>query len=283
MKRILVTGGTGFIGKHVLQKLLKLKDIEIIVITRNLQKNSKIDIFRNIELVELNIEDVNRNTYQLLRKPDILIHLAWDGLPNYNEFFHMNKNLLNHIRFLENMIQSGLPNLLVTGTCFEYGLKNGLLVENFISDPRNSYSIAKDTLRKFLELMNLKYKFSFKWLRLFYMYGEGQSFNSLISQLEDSVLRGDKSFNMSGGEQIRDYLHVSEIADYIVKTSLQIKIDGIINCCSGKPISVRKFIENYISDKSYSITLNLGYYPYVDYEPFAFWGCTEKLKKVSSN
>ena len=87
---------------------------------------------------------------------------------------------------------------------------------------------------------------------------------------------------MSGGEQLRDYLPIDLVADYLVSCSLQTEITGIINCCSGRPISVRKFVEKYLEEKNINIKLNLGYYPYADYEPMAFWGDDTKLKKILS-
>ena len=56
------------------------------------------------------------------------------------------------------------------------------------------------------------------------------------------------------------------------------KVNGIINCCSGTPVSIRKLVENYLEKKHKSLHLNLGYYPYPDYEPMAFWGDNKKLK-----
>ena len=91
--------------------------------------------------------------------------------------------------------------------------------------------------------MRQEYPFSFKWVRLFYMYGKGQNPNSLLSQLDKAIANGDKAFNMSGGEQVRDYLPVEKVAEYIVKVALQDKINGVINCCSGEPVSVKEFEE----------------------------------------
>jgi dTDP-6-deoxy-L-talose 4-dehydrogenase (NAD+) len=88
---------------------------------------------------------------------------------------------------------------------------------------------------------------------------------------------------MSGGEQLRDYLPVSTVASNIVSLSLQQSVEGIINCCSGKPISVRKLAENYIQEKGSKIRLCLGHYPYPDYEPMAFWGDNKKLNKILSS
>ena len=112
------------------------------------------------------------------------------------------------------------------------------------------------------------------------MYGKGQNPNSLLSQLEDALKRGDKIFNMSGGEQLRDYLPIEKVAEYIIKIALQNKVAGTINCCSGKPISVRQLGQDYLNEKKATIQLNTGYYPYPDYEPMAFWGDDKKLKSI---
>ncbi|MCK4859475.1 MAG: NAD-dependent epimerase/dehydratase family protein, partial [Candidatus Omnitrophica bacterium] len=120
----------------------------------------------------------------------------------------------------------------------------------------------------------------FKWIRLFYMYGNGQNPSSLLPQLDNALERGDEIFNMSGGEQLRDYLPVEKVAEYVTKISLQNKVLGVINCCSGKPISIRKLVENHMKNRGKTIKLNLGYYPYSDYEPMAFWGDNTKLNSI---
>jgi dTDP-6-deoxy-L-talose 4-dehydrogenase (NAD+) len=209
-----------------------------------------------------------------------LIHLAWQGLPNYKEQFHLEKNLPTHAAFLKNMVDNGLQNLAVTGTCFEYGMKEGCLHEEIESDPQNSYALAKDKLRMMLENLQKNKQFNLQWIRLFYMYGKGQNPNALLSQLEIALERGDSTFNMSGGEQLRDYLPIEKVAEYIVKIALQSKINGIINCCSGVPVKVKTLVDNYLLENKKNIRLNLGYYPYTDYEPMAFWGDNTQLKKI---
>jgi dTDP-6-deoxy-L-talose 4-dehydrogenase (NAD+) len=226
---------------------------------------------------------MQENFFQFFQQPDLLIHLAWEGLPNYKDLFHLEKNLFSNYRFLKNMVENGLKSFVVTGTCFEYGMQSGALNETMITMPDNPYGLAKDTLRKFLEQLQKKIDFEFKWVRLFYMYGKGQSPNSILSQLDRALEKGEASFNMSGGEQLRDYLPVEKVAEYIVKIAMQNKVHGIINCCSGKPISIRKLVENYLVKKQKSIHLNLGYYSYPDYEPMAFWGNAAKLNTILRN
>lgn len=276
---VLVTGGTGFIGSHVVKNLLQKKK-EVIVLTRDIKKKELSPFSEQINWIEGSLSDLSIISKIDSSKLESVIHLAWDGLPNYKESYHIEKNLFENYFFCKNLIESGLKNLTIVGTCFEYGMVDGCLREDMHPIPNNAYAIAKDSLRKFIELFSKKNNFSFKWIRLFYMYGEGQAKNSLIPQLEEAIKSGQPIFNMSGGEQLRDYLPVTEIAENIVLSSLQSNVTGIINCCSGKPISVRNLVENYIKEKKANIKLNLGYYPYPDYEPFAFWGDRSKLQSI---
>ncbi len=278
--KVLVTGASGFIGQYIIRDLLKRPGIEIIATSRNIQKARSLDFFHKVNFVELDISRPDDNFFSTSGQVDALVHLAWDGLPNYKENFHIEKNLFENYRFCKKMLDAGLKNLTVIGTCFEYGMIDGCLNENMEAKPSNPYAIAKDSLRKFLEILQNKQGFAFKWIRLFYMYGKGQASNSLIPQLESAIARGDKEFNMSGGEQLRDYLPVGQIAEYINACALQTKVGGIINCSSGRPVSVRRFVENYLEDRKASIKLNLGYYPYADYEPMAFWGDNTKLASI---
>ncbi len=132
-------------------------------------------------------------------------------------------------------------------------------------------------LRRQLEYLQQVQPFNLTWARLFYLYGEGQAENSLLPQLRKAVERGDTVFNMSGGEQLRDYLPVTEVAKYLVALAMTDQDHGIVNICSGKPVSVRKLVEGWIKENSWPVNLNLGYYPYPDYEPMAFWGDQKKL------
>jgi dTDP-6-deoxy-L-talose 4-dehydrogenase (NAD+) len=278
MKKVLVTGATGFIGNYVIEELLK-HDVEIVTTSANKEKVKRQLWYDNVKYIpfDFNHFDSTTNYFLYFNEPDILIHLAWEGLPNYKSSFHTEINLPTHKALLENIIRNGLKDITVTGTCLEYGMQEGCLSEGLPARPSNPYAIAKNELRIFIEEMQQQYPFSFKWLRLFYMYGKGQNENSLLSQLDKTLENGDDVFNMSGGEQTRDYLPVEKVAAYIVKIALQKKVVGIINCCSGVPVTINNFVEDYLRKTGKRIKLNRGHYPYTDYEPMHFWGSTEKL------
>lgn len=279
--KVLVTGSTGFIGNCVLKELIRLNYYDIIATSfDSIEVAKNFEWFSKVKYIQCNLNDKNKNYFTFFEEPDSLIHLAWEGLPNYYELHHFERNLHANYKFIKNMIINGLGNLSVIGTCLEYGLKEGRLNENNQTNPITPYGLAKDTLRKFIEMLNKKYDFSFKWIRLFYLYGEGQNPNSLLPQLDRALDKNEDVFNMSKGDQLRDYLPVEQVAEYIIKITFQNEINGIINCCSGKPISIRKLVENHLNKRNKSIKLNLGYYNYNDYEPMAFWGDNTKLLHI---
>ncbi|MXV17395.1 NAD-dependent epimerase/dehydratase family protein [Hufsiella ginkgonis] len=278
MDRILVTGATGFIGSYIIDELVK-QNFEVIATSTNEQKAREFSWFDRVVYREFDFGGFNNssNYFEYFSRPHRLIHLAWQGLPNYKSLFHIEENLPVHYAFLKNMIQGGLSDVTVTGTCFEYGNAEGELREDMKTEPGNPYGLAKDTLRKFLFELQKFHEFRIKWVRLFYMYGKGQGAASLFSQLDKAIAAGQESFNMSGGEQVRDFLPVTEVAKRVVALALQDKCTGVINCCSGNPVKLRKLVEEYLINRNAEIRLNLGYYPYPDYEPMAFWGNNEKL------
>lgn len=280
--KILITGATGFIGNHLVKELLKDTKNEIIATSRDIEKAKKYEWFSRVKYISYDLNSQEElNLFEYFDKPDKVIHLAWDGLPNYNDLIHIEKNLFKNYNFIKNIISNGLKDITITGTCFEYGLINGCLNEELKTNPSNSYGIAKDSLRKFIEELKKQYDFNYKWIRLFYIYGEGQGEKSLIALLDKAIQNGEKEFNMSGGEQLRDYLNIKDVVKNILLIANQtLYSNQIINCCSGKPISIRQLVENHLDKKNYSMKLNLGYYPYPTYEPMAFWGDNRKLQKV---
>jgi dTDP-6-deoxy-L-talose 4-dehydrogenase (NAD+) len=284
MQKVLVTGATGFIGNYVVQELLK-NNFDVIASSLNEQKARSFQWFTKVQYIPFALENFEPGIdyVSFFQNPDAVIHLAWEGLPNYKSLFHFETNLPRHYAFLKNLIMNGVANVNVTGTCFEYGMHEGCLAEDLPAMPANAYALAKDTLRKFLEELKKTHPFNLKWIRLFYMYGSGQNPNSLLSQLDKALATGEQTFNMSGGEQVRDYLPIENVAAYIVQIAKQNLVTGIINCCSGKPVTVNTLVEDYLKKKNKHISLNRGYYPYPDYEPMRFWGDDTKLKTIINN
>ena len=273
--KVAVTGASGFIGRHVLAELEK-HSVDVVAVVRNATQLARVG--SRVQIVRINLASHPPTAFAAMGKPDVLIHLAWDGLPNYRSLHHLENELPNQYRFLANLIKNGLPAVVVTGTCFEYGMQYGPLSETLEARPNNPYGYSKDALRRQLEFLRSVHPFALTWARLFYMYGEGQAETSLLSQLKRAVERGESRFAMSGGEQLRDFLPVEDVATSLVALALRQADVGVVNVCSGKPLSVRVLVERWLQENGWNMELDLGQYDYPDYESMAFWGNRSKLE-----
>ena len=267
-KKVIVSGATGFIGQHLIPILLK-DGYEVLAISRSQKRAESLPWFKDVKFVSYDFHSDQQITeVEGFRG---LIHLAWQDLPNYDSSVHLKKNLPCSYKFIESLLNKGVNQVLIAGTCFEYGLKSGAISSTSTTEPTTLYATAKDTLRKKLTSLSLNKDFNLQWARIFYMFGKGQNSNSIISQLDFAIKNKQKVFRMSGGEQIRDYLPVEKAAEklfYLYKSGNK----GIFNICSGKPISIKNLVESYIEKKNSNIIPKYGYYPYSVYEPMQFWG-----------
>jgi nucleoside-diphosphate-sugar epimerase len=272
---IAVTGATGFIGRHVVAELLQRGMAPTLV----LRPDSVVpEAFAGQRVVRIDVAAPSPDSFEAMGRPQALVHLAWDGLPNYRSLHHFEQELPRQHAFLSALVRAGLQRLVVSGTCFEYGMQSGPLAESSEARPANPYGFAKDVLRRQLQYLAAQTPFQLSWARLFYVYGEGQAAGSIYTQLKLAVARGDTTFNMSGGEQLRDYLPVSEVARRLVDLTLLNAGTGVVNLCAGVPVSVRRLVEHWIDESRWPIRMNLGHYPYPDHEPMAFWGDATKLR-----
>jgi nucleoside-diphosphate-sugar epimerase len=268
--KIAVTGARGFVGRHVIAELAR-GDHEVVATERPGVARSR-PVAANVRWVALDIANPPADCFAALDRPDVLLHLAWDGLPNYRSLHHFETELPRQYQFLAALVRGGLPALVTVGTCFEYGRQSGALAASLETRPDNPYGLAKDVLRKKLQYLKGVHPYRLTWARLFYMYGDDQPGTSLYPMLKAAVAAGNRVFPMSGGEQLRDYLPVEEVARRLVGLATEPGDIGPVNVCAGHPISVRRLVETWIDRHGWKIEPDYGKLPYPDYEPMAFWG-----------
>lgn len=279
-QHVLVTGATGFVGRHLVAELLA-RGCRVRALARDALRAQAMPWFDRVQFVAADLQQAGpEQIASWVEGVDALAHLAWPGLPNYQGLFHLEQNLMVDYHFIKQAVLAGVPQVLVAGTCFEYGMQSGPLDEQCPARPDNPYGLAKHSLHQFLQALQRHHQFTLQWARLFYLHGEGQNPNSLLAALDRAIDSGAASFDMSGGEQLRDFQPITQAARQLSGVLRCQQFSGVVNCASGKPVAVRSLVEQRLRERGASLQLNLGHYPYPAYEPMAFWAVTDRLQQM---
>ncbi len=269
-----VTGASGFVGRHVVSAL-RARGIGVVALGRRPHAQA-----HDLRWVPFDLAAPAGPGIDALREVDALVHLAWEGLPNYRARRHLDDELPRQRAFVDAALAAGVRRLVVAGTCFEYGMREGELHERLEPAPANPYGEAKDALRRHAEEACAVHGCGLAWARLFYLYGDGQAPTSVWSQLNDHVRRGEPGFPMSGGQQVRDFLPIGSAAEQLARLAEVRRAAGVVNLCSGQARTLEQTVRGWIAEHGWDIRLELGRFPYPCHEPFTFWGSRSRLDEA---
>lgn len=275
-ERIAVTGANGYIGKHVVKKLL---DMGYNVVALDINSDN---IDGRAQIITESIFDMGQDVYSKIGCPERVIHLAWRDGFNHGSDAHMG-DLSLHYELIKNLMNSGVKSISVMGSMHEIGYWEGAVDENTPTNPMSLYGIAKNALRQASKQLAGKYNTSLKWLRGFYIVGDDRSNHSIFSKIIEMEQKGEKEFPFTSGKNQYDFIDVDTLAEQIVKASVQDEIDGEINCCSGTPVSLGDKVEEFIAKNHYGIQLKYGAFPDRAYDSPAIWGNVDKIRKIMDN
>lgn len=265
-KRILLTGGSGFVGRQILSALAKDDSLVRLVLRRGSEQAFKPS--SNLEMV-LTDDLFAENTEwwgDVCDGVDTVVHAAWYAEPA--QYMQSPKNLdclMGTLSLASACIQKGVRRLVGIGTCAEYDMSAGYLSIDTPLKPTSCYAGAKAAV--FLSLNNLlpAQGIEFAWCRLFYLYGEGEDSRRLVPYLRARLSAGE-TVDLTSGVQIRDYLDVRKAGSEIAAVALGTQT-GPINICSGTPQTVRELAEKIADEYGRRDLLNFGARPDNFFDP----------------
>ena len=278
--RIFVTGASGFIGAHVTKALLgKGHSVALLSIPDDPLTRLQ-DMPGSFEVITGTLNDVSMLQQALSEfQPETCIHLAWYAEPGkYLQAAENIQSLTASLSLLNILIKTGCRQVVMAGTCAEYDTNFGYLNENTPTRPASLYAAAKLSCCLLCQQIATQAKISFAWGRIFYPYGHHEDKRRLIPSAIEALKQG-VAFNASQGEQIRDYIHVEDVAEaFCVLTEKQ--ANGVFNISSGVPVSIHQLIETIGNLMRRVDLIHFGALPYRDWEPPFICGNNSLLKTL---
>lgn len=275
--KILVTGAGGYIGSHVVSKLLDMGN-EVVAMDINVDDIDNRAEHRKIDLFTHKLDKIYEDT----GNPDVCLHMAWrDGFV-HNSINHIG-DISAHYRFLVAMIEQGLKHVAIMGSMHEVGYWEGMVKDDTPCNPLSQYAIAKDSLRRAMMLYCKQKNVIIQWIRGYYIVGDDRRNHSIFTKLLEADENGQEWFPFTSGKTKYDFSDIEVFAQQIAYTIVQEEITGIVNCCSGKPVSLAERVEQFIKDNNLKIKLKYGAYPDRPYDSPCIYGDNTKIKQIISN
>lgn len=286
-KRIIITGGNGFIGSHLSNKLTTEKNVDEVHII-DLFDSSEVNpillkrnnlYFHNVDILDLNslceiIKQIN---------PTHVFHLA--AILNRSRDFSaletsISVNVLGTCNLLHALRDIPLSRFLHMNTSECYGHNSTPFTENMSLSPCSPYSASKSSSELFTRVFSEMYSIPTTYIRSFNVFGEGQSEDMLIPQVIISGLE-KKDIDLTKGEQTRDSIYIKDIIEGICLATFSEKSVGIvINLCSQKDYSIQYLAEKIVEIGYFDIKLNFGKLQYRKSEIMEMVGDSTKARQL---
>lgn len=264
-KNILITGGLGFIGSHITNKLIE--DNNIILID-NLT-TGKIDYINNpkhenLRLIKKDLNSLDLNAH--LKNIDYVFHLsAMVSVPLSVEYpitCHL-ENVTTTLNLLNACVKNDIKKIVFSSSSAVYGENTNLpLKENEVPMPTSPYAASKASCELYLKSFYESYGLKYTALRYFNVFGPKQDKNSpyttVIPNFINAILENKQPEIYGDGEQTRDFVYVDDVANANIK-ACQSNFNGIVNIASGERITINKLYE--IVKKTLNTDINPKYLP----------------------
>jgi len=233
--KIFLTGASGFIGSRLLKRLV---GHEILCVSR-------FQILRvppnGVQWIIGDLGEPESLAFELKRfNPEVAIHLAWQGLPDYSkQTCELNVNY--SLSLLSLLRQSGVKRIVVAGSCFEYGDFQGQLCETSRVEPSGDYPIAKLRILRGFQTVCDEEQIELVWARIFYSFGPGQRNIALLPFVYHALVNGERPVIRNPGAG-HDFIFIDDVATALVSLVTTNSLRGVFNIGSGHLVSVAHFV-----------------------------------------
>ena len=270
---VLVTGAGGYIGRHVVLALLE-RGVHVKALDLRLD-----GVDPRAERVAADLFSADPEIYDRLGRPDVVLHMAWRDGFKHNSPAHLD-DLPAHFHLIENLLAGGLKHLAVMGTMHEVGYWEGPIDETSPCRPASLYGISKNALRETAALLAGQHDALLQWIRAYYIVGDDKFGNSIFSKLLAAAEEGRRTFPFTSGKNKYDFISVFDLARQIAAIVCQDEVAGIVNACSGEPLSLADRVEAYIREHGLDLELEYGAFPDRPYDSPGVWGDATKIRAI---
>lgn len=244
MDNIVITGATGFIGIHLIERLLR-DDVTIYAIVRPDSPHiNRLPQKENIRIIYLNIEQITLLNDYIHEDIDCFYHLCWNGTrkPLRDDIAAQQKNYHISLEAMYTALRLNTKAFIAAGSQAEYGNISGVISEETACHPDTEYGIFKKKTFETLSEIASTNKIKFIWGRIFSAYGEYDYDSSLIMYAIDCFMK-NKTLKLSACSQQWDYIYVKDVADVLALFRKTECSNGSYNIAYGESQTLKNFIE----------------------------------------
>lgn len=274
-KTVLITGAGGYIGPAVVRAACD-RGLRVVALDRG-----EFETDARAKKVVGDFATLPAKVGVTEEAPDILLHLAWSGGFQHDHPGHIDC-LPHHHGFLVSMLDRGVRQIAVMGTMHEIGYWEGSIDETTPANPGSLYGVAKNALRQSMLIETRKRGAVLQWIRAFYILGEDSRSRSLFSKILAWEKEGRDEFPMNSGSNKYDFISLDDLGSQITAVVAQTDIDGVINCCSGRPTPLREAVDSFIAQHGLRIRPAFGEFPDRPYDSPGIWGDPTKIESIMS-